>query len=234
MNTRKLLAAAACIMLASAASCSDNSQSKEKKADTENKNRGSIVFQAEGDVSKNDLDAITEVIELRTPEEIPDIGQKFSKDYDAKTVTMTFDKENAPKENIEVFSERACEKRLLEFRKGDKADDELILTNDDVEKATNVVLSNSDGGFTDCISIQFNSHGTDVFASVTSEIAGTDTPISIWLDGELISSPAVSAAITNGNCIISGNFDTASASELANKIDSVPLPYEVSVKEINY
>ena len=55
---------------------------------------------------------------------MPDIGQEFSEDYDANTITMTFEKENAPRENIEVFSERVCEKRLLEFRKGEKADDE--------------------------------------------------------------------------------------------------------------
>lgn len=234
MMKRKLLAAAACIMLASAASCSKNEESAEKKAETHSKDTGSIVFQAEGDITDSDLDGITEVLRLRTENEIPDIGQEFSEDYDAKTITMTFEKENAPKENIEAFSERVCEKRLLEFRKGEKADDELILTNDDVEKAENVIMAETDGSMRDYVSIQFNDHGTDVFGSVTGQLAGTDTPVSIWFDGELLSAPVVSSAIIDGNCIISGDFDTTTAAELAKKIDSAPLPYEVSVKEINY
>lgn len=234
MKKIKLMAAAACIVLANAASCTRSEEPAEKKSETKSSNTGSIVFQAEGDISKNDLDIITEVLKLRTENEMPDIGQEFSEDYDANTITMTFEKENAPRENIEVFSERVCEKRLLEFRKGEKADDELILTNDDVEKAENVIMAETDGSMRDYVSIQFNDHGTDVFGSVTGQLAGTDTPVSIWFDGELLSAPMVSSAIINGNCIISGDFDTTAAAELAKKIDSAPLPYEVSVKEINY
>ena len=234
MKKIKLMAAAACIVLANAVSCTRSGEPAEKKSETKRKDTGSIVFQAEGDISKNDLDIITEVLKLRTESEIPDIGQEFSEDYDANTITMTFEKENAPRENIEVFSESVCEKRLLEFRKGEKADDELILTNDDVEKAENVIMAETDGSMRDYVSIQFNDRGTDVFGSVTGQLAGTDTPISIWFDGELLSAPVVSSAIINGNCIISGDFDTTAAAELAKKIDSAPLPYEVSVKEINY
>lgn len=234
MKKIKLMAAAACIVLANAVSCTRSEEPAEKKSETKRKDTGSIVFQAEGDISKNDLDIITEVLKLRTESEIPDIGQEFSEDYDANTITMTFEKENAPRENIEAFSERVCEKRLLEFRKGEKADDELILTNDDVEKAENVIMAETDGSMRDYVSIQFNDNGTAVFGSVTGQLAGTDTPISIWFDGELLSAPVVSSAIINGNCIISGDFDTTAAAELAKKIDSAPLPYEVSVKEINY
>ena len=234
MKKIKLMTAAACIVLANAASCTRSDEPAEKKSETKRKDTGSIVFQAEGDISKNDLDIITEVLRLRSENEISDIGQEFSEDYDAKTVTMTFEKENAPRDNIEVFSERVCEKRLLEFRKGEKADDELILTNDDVEKAENVIMAETDGSMRDYVSIQFNDRGTDVFGSVTGQLAGTDTPISIWFDGELLSAPMVSSAIIDGNCIISGDFDTTAAAELAKKIDSAPLPYEVSVKEINY
>ena len=239
MKTRKLLAAAACIVLASAASCSKNEESAEKASEANTtaaaaQNAGSIVFHAEGDITDADLDSISQILSERTADEIPDIGLEFSEDYDAKTVTMTFDKENAPKDNIDVFAEKACEKRLLEFRKGEKADDEVILTNDDVEKAENVIMAETDGSMSDYVSIQFNDHGTEVFADVTSELAGTDTPLSIWFDGELLSAPTVRETITNGTCIISGDFDTTAAAELAKKIDSAPLPYEVSVKEINY
>ena len=229
MKTRKLLAAAACIVLASTASCSKNEESSEKASEANTtaataQNAGSIVFHAEGDITDADLD------KHNYWEGIVRVFEGFI-NY---AVTMTFDKENAPKDNIDVFAEKACEKRLLEFRKGEKADDEVILTNDDVEKAENVIMAETDGSMGDYVSIQFNDHGTEVFADVTSELAGTDTPLSIWFDGELLSAPTVRETITNGTCIISGDFDTTAAAELAKKIDSAPLPYEVSVKEINY
>ena len=102
------------------------------------------------------------------------------------------------------------------------------------KKAENVIMAETDGSMRDYVSIQFNDNGTAVFGSVTGQLAGTDTPVSIWFDGELLSAPVVSSAIIDGNCIISGDFDTTTAAELAKKIDSAPLPYEVSVKEINY
>ena len=60
-------------------------------------------------------------------------------------------------------------------------------------------------------------------------LASTDIPLSIWFDNELISSPKVTAPITNGEAIITGNFDADSAAELANAIDSGAMPCALTV-----
>ena len=123
MKTRKLLAAAACLMLASAASCSKNEESAEKKSEANTtaataQNAGSIVFHAEGDITDADLDSISQILSERTADEIPDIGLEFSEDYGAKTVTMTFDKENAPKDNIDVFAEKPAKNAFWSSARG--------------------------------------------------------------------------------------------------------------------
>ena len=112
------------------------------------------------------------------------------------------------------------------FRKGSSADGEEILSGDDVTSAT--VGYNETEGWV--VQLRFSTQGSAAFADATTELAGGNTPISIWLDDESISVATVNEAITNGEAIIKGNFTQDSASSLANQINSGSLPFALSAE----
>jgi len=117
---------------------------------------------------------------------------------------------------------------VLTFRKGTSADGELVLEGKDIESATAMYNQQTMEYF---VSLKLYEEGKESFATVTTELAGTSTPISIWMDNEIISSPYVNEAITNGEAMISGNtsnpFTADSASSLANKINAGALPFQL-------
>ena len=116
------------------------------------------------------------------------------------------------------------------FRKGDQPDGEILLTSKNIYSAEPMILAGTDT--TDYIvSVQFDQEGTAIFSKATAELAGTDIPISIWVDGECIFSPTVYTTITDGRFTISGDFTLERATEIADLLDpsrNVPDPYENS------
>lgn len=66
------------------------------------------------------------------------------------------------------------------------------------------------------VSLTFTDAGREAFSEATS--ANVGNVINIVYDGEVISSPVVREAITDGKCVISGNFTAESASNLASSI----------------
>lgn len=76
------------------------------------------------------------------------------------------------------------------------------------------------------ISLEFNAEGTKSFAEATAELAPTREPIFIVLDEAVISSPSVNDPIPNGKSVITGNFTTESASQLAGLIRAGALPVD--------
>ncbi|MFB2934442.1 protein translocase subunit SecD [Aerosakkonemataceae cyanobacterium BLCC-F154] len=86
------------------------------------------------------------------------------------------------------------------------------------------------------VAIEFDNEGAEKFAQLTKNIAGTGRAIGIFLDNQLISSPIVDAQYANtgiagGRAIISGNFDTKTAYELAVQLRGGALPFPVEVVE---
>lgn len=66
------------------------------------------------------------------------------------------------------------------------------------------------------VSLTFTDAGREAFSEATS--ANVGNVINIVYDGEVISSPVVREAITDGKCVISGNFTAESAANLASSI----------------
>ena len=84
------------------------------------------------------------------------------------------------------------------------------------------------------VSLMFNSEGTKLFADATQRNVGS--PIHIIYDGKVISSPTVNTAITNGQCVIEGNFTYESADALATTIRAGKLKlglHEISSKVVS-
>ncbi|WP_432139805.1 protein translocase subunit SecD [Streptomyces sp. bgisy154] len=82
------------------------------------------------------------------------------------------------------------------------------------------------------VNMTFTGKGADKFADVTGKLAQNQPPqneFGIVLDGEVVSSPYVSSAITGGEARISGSFSQDEAQNLANMLSYGALP--LSFKE---
>ncbi|MCC8136429.1 MAG: SecD/SecF family protein translocase subunit, partial [Ruminococcus sp.] len=105
---------------------------------------------------------------------------------------------------------------------------EIVLNGEDITSATAGSQLNDSGEYEYVVQLTLNDSGTEKFAEATTELAGTDTAISIWMDNTLISAPTVNSAITDGEAIISGSFETYDdAKSLADKISSGALPFKM-------
>ncbi len=86
------------------------------------------------------------------------------------------------------------------------------------------------------VSLRFDQFGSDLFAKLTKNIAGTGRTLGIFLDNKLISSPTVDVqyaqtGISGGNVVISGNFTAQTANDLAVQVKGGALPFPVEVVE---
>jgi preprotein translocase subunit SecD len=79
------------------------------------------------------------------------------------------------------------------------------------------------------VSFRFDGVGGKRFAKATQENVGK--PFAIILDGQVISAPRINEPILGGSGIISGNFTTESANQLAILLRSGKLPVELKVIE---
>lgn len=77
------------------------------------------------------------------------------------------------------------------------------------------------------VRLQFNDEGTKLFSQITSANLGKQ--VAIFLDGQMISSPVVQSAITDGVAVISGNFTTQQAKDLATRLNSGALPVPIKL-----
>ena len=81
---------------------------------------------------------------------------------------------------------------------------------------TAYVTTDDSGNY--AIGLKFNEAGSKAFATTTSEHVGETTYI--YVDGELMMSPKINSAITNGSAIITGNYTYDEAYEHATKLQS--------------
>ena len=83
------------------------------------------------------------------------------------------------------------------------------------------------------VNLSFNALGGALFAQATETLVGATSPtnqFAIVLDGKVISAPSVNEKIPDGSAQISGSFNQATATNLANvlKYGALPLSFEVS------
>lgn len=77
------------------------------------------------------------------------------------------------------------------------------------------------------VRLQFDSEGTELFSQLTQNNIGQ--PIAIVLDGQILSAPTVQDAITNGEAVITGNFTSDEAKDLATRLNSGALPVPIKL-----
>ncbi len=146
------------------------------------------------------------------------------------------------KEGEKNFDPEAAVKELgetaqLTFREGYETDanglwtgvtaENVILVGADVQEAYAGYSQDEKGNMTWMVNLSLTDEGAKKFAVATEKLAPTQGVISIWMDETCFSSPVVNTAITDGNATITGNFDSDSAKELADKINSGALPFKL-------
>ena len=95
----------------------------------------------------------------------------------------------------------------------------------DVDKAQAVLNTTTGAGWT--VTMDFTDKGAKKFGDITGKLAKNQSPqnqFAIVLDGDVVSDPSVSQALTAGNAEISGNFNQESAQSLANMLSYGALP----------
>ena len=103
----------------------------------------------------------------------------------------------------------------------------------DVKSAQAVYDTQGSAGWK--VTMDFTSEGSKKFASITGKLAQNQSPqneFAIVLDGEVVSDPYVSQALTGGNAEITGNFDQTKAKDLANVLSYGALPLSFSEQSV--
>ncbi len=77
------------------------------------------------------------------------------------------------------------------------------------------------------VSLQFDSEGKELFGEITERNVGKT--VAIYLDDQPISTPMVQEAITQGQAIISGDFDLDEAKTLARRLNAGALPVPIEL-----
>ncbi len=112
------------------------------------------------------------------------------------------------------------------------ADGNVVLTGADVVEARKEVGKTSQNGASEpYVALKFSDEGAKAFADATTNNIGKQ--IYIAMDNDVISAPKVNSAITDGECIITGNFTGESAEELASLIREGSMPFNLTVMEMN-
>lgn len=93
-----------------------------------------------------------------------------------------------------------------------------VLTGTDVKEATAATQQDNMGNVENVVRLVLTDEGAKKFAAATKAAYPNHDPIYIIFDGQIISYPAVQNEITDGNCVITGNFTAESASNLASTI----------------
>lgn len=180
------------------------------------------------DASADDMNAAKSLIEQRLVfNNITD--STVYVDENEKRVVVEFpwqagDTDFDPEAAIKELGESA----ILTFREGAQdPDGTVILTGEHVKNAEAGYQQNEQTGSNDVVvSLEFDDEGTKAFAEATSRLAGSGS-ISIYMDDECLSYPTVNSAITDGKCVIEGNFTYDEANKLANNIEAGSLPFKL-------
>ncbi len=81
------------------------------------------------------------------------------------------------------------------------------------------------------VELELNSKAANAFAEGTKRLL--NKPIAIFMDDQLIVAPTVSAVITNGKAIITGQDTPQAAAKLANEIKSGSIPFALEARDLN-
>lgn len=194
-----------------------------------------FVPQGDADPTNEELDGAAEVMRQRLVAQGINDYSVYS-DYNSDRIVVQF----PWAEDEETFDPETAISELgataqLQFIEGTDTDEEgnptgeVILDGSMVDSARAAYAPVDQRGenYQWVVELSLNDQGAQAFATATSELASSNGQIAIWMDDQMISAPAVEEAITNGQAMISGDFDSETATTLANQINGGSLPFSL-------
>lgn len=173
----------------------------------------------EGKPTAEQMDAASRIIAQRLDnQQILDRDVIVGRDSDRITVRFPWRSDETdfnPEEALLELGEMA----LLTFREPDGT---VALTGADVKQARYGLDSTTN---TPIIHLELKDEGKERFADVTTRLSEHQEILYIFMDEDIISAPAVSVPILDGDAVISGNFTVEYANDLAQKINAGALPF---------
>ena len=171
------------------------------------------------------------VEENPSAEDMADTVYKLQQRVDCYSTEASVYQEGNNRINIEIPGVSNADEILEDLGKPGSlefqlADGTVILDGTHVVSAEAASQRNNMNNTEYVVQLEFDKEGTQAFSDATSAHVGDI--ISIVYDGEAVSSPRVNEAITDGKCVITGNFTIESAQELASyiRIGSLSLELE--------
>ena len=162
----------------------------------------SITYQAKG--------------EKPTEKEMSDTVYKLQKRVEQYSTEAGVYQEGDDRISIEIPGVTDANKVLEELGKPGSlefqdSEGNVVLDGTDVKSATAQIQEDNSGNKKNMVSLEMTKEGKKKFAEATEKNLGK--PISIVYDGQVISSPTVNSAITNGQAVIEGSFTYEEAEE---------------------
>ena len=132
----------------------------------------------------------------------------------AATAQLTF------RQGMEYETSEYAEDGSIVYRtpSGTTAENIILEGSDVVTAEPRMTQDETTGEYQYVVALTLSDEGAQKFAQATT--AMVVEPISIWLDGENISTATVKTAITDGNAVIEGSFTQDQVTALANQINS--------------
>lgn len=106
-----------------------------------------------------------------------------------------------------------------------RAQGDIILEGNDVKTARAEMFQEQNGLSQNGVSLELNESGRKKFAEATAAHVGE--LIAIYYDEKIVSAPVVKQALTDGKAMITGNFTTTEANNLASTIRVGALPLQL-------
>ena len=172
--------------------------------------------------SAAELDSAKKIIETRCDAQNI-LDREITVNREAGSILVRFPwKADETEFNPEKAIAELGETALLTFR---DTEGNILIEGKNVKKAT-AQYDQQNGQ--NIVSLEFDSEGAKLFEEATEKLVGS--PMSIYMDEILISSPMVNEKIVGGNAQITGNFTAQTAADLASKINSGSLPFALESK----
>lgn len=194
-----------------------------------------VPAQEGADPTNEELDGAAEVMRQRLVAQGINDYSVYS-DYNSDRIVVQF----PWAEDEETFDPETAISELgataqLQFIEGTDTDEEgnptgeVILDGSMVDSAQAAYVATDSQGsnYQWVVQLDLNEDGAAAFSTATSELASSNGQIAIWMDDQMISAPAVEEAITNGQAMITGDFDSETATTLANQINGGSLPFSL-------
>ena len=194
-----------------------------------------VPAQDGADPTNEELDGAAEVMRQRLVAQGINDYSVYS-DYNSDRIVVQF----PWAEDEETFDPETAISELgataqLQFIEGTDTDEEgnptgeVILDGSMVDSAQAAYVATDSQGsnYQWVVQLDLNEDGAAAFSTATSELASSNGQIAIWMDDQMISAPAVEKAIANGQAMITGDFDSETATTLANQINGGSLPFSL-------